>query len=335
LTEPEAGLQELKSKMSGPCADDFQVEETSYDDLCNMGVQFMQQSDTWSGSSCFLRAREMDPTLPRANVLISLVLKDLNKCDTTIELLKEQLELYPTNGEIHVIFGQCLSKLGQYEEAIEYLIKALGYEPSISAYYELGNCYRSLGDIDTAVSIYHEASSKFDSGDDIWFAEIGRTLQQVGRFEEAVIYLQLTVSQVPDNAYYQYNLASVYEKMGKFDDAMQTLKRCVELKPELVDAYKRMGNIYLKLGRMHDAVAAYREAFKYTPGDENLKQVIDQLAQPSWWNDVDTLIDELGEDTEATTTETNENTLSEEKEKVIENEKLQQVVEEQEEEEWW
>jgi len=359
----EEWLEGMEGKGSGPCFEALSLEGTNsstYDEICNMGITFMQQADAQEGFNCFLKARQMQPEVPRANVLLSFVLKDQDGCDKVVPLMQRSLEVNPTHGEMLTLLGQCLSKLGHYEEAVEALIKALGYEPSILAYYELGNCYRALGDVDTAVSIFHEASSKFDSGDDVWFAEIGRTLQTVGRFEEALIYMSLTVVQQPGNAYYHYNLASLYEKMAKFDEALESLEKCLEIKNDLVDAHKRKGNIFLKLGRQSDAVQSYKDALVIVPEDQGLIDVITRMEKPSWWNDVDVLVDELGDselEEESTTTSDDDKKKNDEKpstaggssnqdQKTQPNakddnkqasnaEKTKQAIEEQEDEEWW
>jgi len=205
----------------------------------------------------------------------------------------------PNIGEVFTVFAQCV--LGGDEqnknvatealdEAIDILNRAIGFEPSPLAYYELGNAYRKKGDVDSAVSTFQEAHTKFDLGDDIWYTEMGRALQDGKRFDEALIYMTFAVIEKPDNAHYHYNLASILEKMERYDDAISSLERTIELSPQLIDAYKRIGNIHLRAGRTKDAIKAYKQALEITPNDEALRSVIQQLEKPSFWDEVDDVI---------------------------------------------
>lgn len=258
----------------------------------------MQQNKTADGFACFAKAFKLEPQTPRAAILLALGLKQLKDCTNAKYFLEYAHQQNPKLGEIYTIFAQChLGEDGMQnlDEAIEILNKGISYEGTPLAYYELGNAYRKKGDIDSAVSTFQEAHSKFDLSDDVWYTEMGRALQDGKRYDEALIYMTFSVIEKPENPHYHYNLASILEKMERYDDAISSLERCLEINPNIVDARKRIGNIQLKAGRSKEALKAYKAALEKAPDDEALRAVIVQLEKPAFWDEVDEEIDGLEE----------------------------------------
>eukprot|EP01102_Stenamoeba_stenopodia_P007502 TRINITY_DN2097_c0_g5_i1.p1 TRINITY_DN2097_c0_g5~~TRINITY_DN2097_c0_g5_i1.p1 ORF type:complete len:409 (-),score=107.99 TRINITY_DN2097_c0_g5_i1:3-1229(-) len=288
---------------SGSCADLTSSELLNYNDICDQGIKYMQENKVNEGFTCFAKAFESSPDSSRAGILLSLALKQVKRCDSVFPLLEYVNNRNENIGEVFTVFAQCIlggeepnNNADVIEEAIYILNRGITYEPTALAYYELGNAYRRKGDVDSAVSTFQEAHTKFDLGDDVWYTEMGRALQDGKRYDEALIYMTFAVIEKPDNSHYHYNLASILEKMERYDDAISSLERSIELSPQLIDAHKRIGNIHLKVGRTKDAIKAYKQALEISPGDEALRAVIQQLEKPSFWDEVDDVIAGLDDD---------------------------------------
>lgn len=82
------------------------------------------------------------------------------KFDEAIEQCKIAISIDPSYGNPYNDIGSYLISLKKYDEAIDWLekaIKAPDYEPRHYPYYNLGNIYEKKGDWFTALNYYNES----------------------------------------------------------------------------------------------------------------------------------------------------------------------------------
>jgi len=112
---------------------------------------------------------------------------------------------------------------------------------------------------------------------------LGKTLQALGRHEEAVMSFRRALDIEPDFAEVHCNLASALHALGQLDQAVASFHRALNIKPDYAEAHDHLGNILRELGCLNDSVASYRRALACRPGyieaHNNLGNALRDLGQ--------------------------------------------------------
>lgn len=146
-------------------------------------------------------------------------------------LLQNLIKKNPTNSEYHRIFGQILSDEGNQDEAINYLIDALRWNPKNGyALIMMGNIFaREKDDFDTARKYYDEAIA-LNPKDNIAINNLGTNLLQLGKWEKGLEYLEKAYELNPKYPNSSYGIALANDNLGNtlvaFDFAITSLKNC-------------------------------------------------------------------------------------------------------------
>jgi Flp pilus assembly protein TadD/roadblock/LC7 domain-containing protein len=147
------------------------------------------------------------------------------------ELYRKALAENKDNVEAMVFLGGILGDMGEYQEAREYLLRAVKRSPKDgAAYYNLGNI-----------------SAK----------EM--------RYDEALVSWEKAIKLAPDNLKASNNQAAVLLAQGRIDDAVKTLKKAASANPERAEARRNLGNFFERIGRHEDAVREWKEAVRLAP----------------------------------------------------------------------
>lgn len=146
-------------------------------------------------------------------------------------ILQDLIKKNPTNSEYHRIFGQILSDEGNQDEAINYLIDALRWNPKNGyALIMMGNIFaREKDDFDTARKYYDEAIA-LNPKDNIAINNLGTNLLQLEKWEKGLEYLEKAYELNPKYPNSSYGIALANDKLGNtlvaFDFSITSLKNC-------------------------------------------------------------------------------------------------------------
>ena len=95
--------------------------------------------------------------------------------------------------------------------------------------------------------------------------QLGLTLQDQGKLDEAVSCFRRAIHLKPDFAVAYNNLAGVLLKQSKLSEAIVTLCQAVRLDPHRPEAHYNLGNLLHVQGEFAEAAASYREALRIQP----------------------------------------------------------------------
>ena len=135
-------------------------------------------------------------------------------------LLKKLIDLNPTNSEYNRIMGQILSDEGDQDEAINYLIDALRWNPSNGwALLMMGNIFAKFkNDFDTALKYFDQALIA-NTNDHISLSNIGYLLMEQNKLEEAKKYLWESIRIKVEYPNTHFSLALIAEKEDDLSSA--------------------------------------------------------------------------------------------------------------------
>lgn len=96
---------------------------------------------------------------------------------------------------------------------------------------------------------------------------LGRALQQSGRYQEASVPLERALRIAPERVVTLTTLASVYTSLGKYQEAEALLRKAVKLQPDSCRAHRELGDLFARRGSMDEAFEEFRTALRLDPGD--------------------------------------------------------------------
>ena len=94
---------------------------------------------------------------------------------------------------------------------------------------------------------------------------IGITLQELGRLNEAEVSYRRAIQLKPDYVEAHSNLAVTLQELGRLNEAEASCRRALQIKPDYVEAHFNLGNILNDLCRLDEADSSYRLALGFKP----------------------------------------------------------------------
>jgi tetratricopeptide (TPR) repeat protein len=102
---------------------------------------------------------------------------------------------------------------------------------------------------------------------DAWLAHnnLGNSLLQAGRIDEAVSHFQRAVEINPNSPEAHNNLGNRLRQMGRTSESLAQLEKAVEIDPKYAEGHNNLGNTLLAMGRAQDAIAHFNRALEIDP----------------------------------------------------------------------
>ncbi|MBF0383073.1 MAG: tetratricopeptide repeat protein [Magnetococcales bacterium] len=94
---------------------------------------------------------------------------------------------------------------------------------------------------------------------------MGNILTVEGRLDEAEKHFKKALEIKPDSVIPLYNLGNSQLKQGKLDDAIKSFEKVVGLKPDYLDGYNNLGAAFHKKGLLEEAIKSYKKALTIQP----------------------------------------------------------------------
>lgn len=154
-------------------------------------------------------------------------------------ILTKLIEKNPTNSEFHRIMGQILSDEGKQDDAIDYLIDALRWNPKNGwALLMMGNIFfKFKDDVHTAMKYFDQAVLA-NPNDYISMTNIGVNLMQQGKLKEAEKYLLEAMKINNDYPNAHFAMAMIAEKQHDPDSAFYSYVKAIKLNNKKDDLYQ-------------------------------------------------------------------------------------------------
>jgi len=116
----------------------------------------------------------------------------------------------------------------------------------------------NLKNYEVAAGLYNIVLAKNPSAEN--YNNLGVTLHEMGRNEEAVATFDKALALKPDLAVGYNNRGNALLKLERYDEALAGYDKAVALKPDYVDAHKNRGVILQTMERFAEALVSYDKA---------------------------------------------------------------------------
>jgi tetratricopeptide (TPR) repeat protein len=166
-----------------------------------------------------------------------------------------------------------VKQIGIWKNSIVFWNYVIDKEPGRVpfAHNNLGNAYRSRGQLDMAIAQYRIALSlKPDYADarnhlGTAYINLGNAYRSRGQLDMAIAQYRTALGLMPDFADAHIDLGNAYISKGLVDMAIEQYKTAVSLKPDYAMAHNNLGNAYKSKGRLDMAIEQYRTALGLKP----------------------------------------------------------------------
>ena len=113
------------------------------------------------------------------------------------------------------------------------------------------------------------------------YNNLGNLLQQLGRLDQSAENYMEALTFEPTYAQVHSNLGVTFTLLGRLDEAEARCRQAIALRPDYVEAYINLGQTLKELGRLEEAVAIISQALMLRPdyavGHHNLALTLQQL----------------------------------------------------------
>jgi predicted O-linked N-acetylglucosamine transferase (SPINDLY family) len=131
-------------------------------------------------------------------------------------------------------------------------------------YFQRALTLQQQGKYDEAVA-YYQQSLRLEPNSASAYNNLGNVFMRQGKLSEAVESYQQALRCKPDSVDAHYNLGVVLAKQEKLDEAQAQYHEVLRLKPDHAGAYLNLGGVFKDQGRLDDALTAYRTALRIKP----------------------------------------------------------------------
>ena len=239
---------------------------------------------------------------PKAEFLYDagLILYENNFLNLALATLHSTLYLVHGNkvwageGKCYLALGRVNSKLGDFEQAITCLNKALEIfkklkRPALKAkcYVNIGNVLNEMGDFQLAIKKQKEAlkicrKEEDELGKATCYVGIGIGYDSLGKFKRALSYHELALSiylkntekagktDIP-NCY--LNIGNAHDGLGHFQQAIRYYKKALRIfkknsdKESMAKCYRSIGAAYASLGHFQRAIRYQKKGIETYSGN--------------------------------------------------------------------
>ncbi len=188
--------------------------------------------------------------------------------DRAIQEYEKARALQPEVSQIRLALAQVYLKVRRVEQAKAEL---LGIEPKDALTHNLlGECYRALGQTDSAIAAYSSAV-ELDSMDVASLWRLAEAWQVKQNLAKVIFYTRKLASLQSLSVPVHLQLASLLFHQKNYDEAIAEYKKVLEIRPHHAKALSGMGQSYEAKGDLDGAIETYQTFLELEPDDQQLR----------------------------------------------------------------
>ena len=181
---------------------------------------------------------------------------------SAIEIYKEALKFSIENNEIMTILGLLYLKLGETNQAFQYLGNSLAIDPTDSkSVLAVGSIMQDRFDYDAALLKYKAIASSNTNSAQLW-NNIGMCFYGKKKYIASVTCLKRALYLDPFEWLISYNLGLVHLSIQQYASAFHFFSVAINLKPNFANSYMYLGISLNKLDDYENSCSAFERALE-------------------------------------------------------------------------
>ena len=129
-----------------------------------------------------------------------------------------------------------------------------------------GSTLDNMGRFEEALSSYDQALKLNPKHAGAWNNR-GITLSKLGRSDEALLCYDKAIGLNPKNEMAWYGRGSTLDNMGRFEEALSSYDKALEINPRLAEVWYNRGNTLFNMTKYDEALPSYDKALELNPKD--------------------------------------------------------------------
>lgn len=215
--------------------------------------------------SALRKAAELDPNDEQAYIKLAetyLIIKNhsmaLKSADIALSINIDSDQAYFLKGIVFMERGDTTNAITNLRIAAN--LDTANYEVLM----QLGSIYQNIGD--TIAFKYYFSALKTKPNDEMALFSIARFYQELGKFDDALIYYEKVNEIFPQNKYAFFNKAYILLVENEdFENAEIAFQEAINIDPSYVEAVYNLGRTYEAQGLYTEAATKYRQALEIYP----------------------------------------------------------------------
>lgn len=233
-----------------------------------LGAVLRDSKRTEEAEVCFRKAIDIDPANADALANLGLCCADEGRAAEGVAWQQKALAINPLHSGALLNLGTLLFQADKIVDAEQTFSRAVQNGRSSAAVRGLAACRKKLAKADEAVVMYRHWLAEHP--DDVAvITELGLTLLELHRWNEAKEMLELGRTLAPDSVSILANLGMVYRTMFKYAAALEIWEAARDLEPDKPELLVNLGSLYRDLGRTREAEVTLRRALELRPDYAN------------------------------------------------------------------
>ena len=191
-------------------------------------------------------------------------------------LWRHALATTEDNGEAELGLADVLRRAGRLDEALERYRRAAALETTYPLFNNMGLTLLEQGKAEEAAAQFRLALQyKPDSA--TTHDNLGVALLRQNDLDQASDELLRAIKLNPSYALAWYHLALLLQTKGDLDQALIHYQHALELNPGLLPAHKAVAALLAARGQIDEAIARYRAVLRIYPGDAEAQAALEKL----------------------------------------------------------
>ena len=202
---------------------------------------------------------------------------DQKRYDDMVEYMDKAIAIAPKDPRLHFLRGLALTRLNHNDDAIVSLEKSAQLDPKdINTLSTLGITYDAMKRFKESDSMYEHAL-RLDPHYALVLNNYAYSLSERGlQLERAYRMSRESLEKDSANASYLDTFGWILYKLGRYDDALPYIQRAVNSGEVNPVVYEHLGDVFSRLQRSEEAKTYWQKALEIDRANDALKQKLDR-----------------------------------------------------------
>jgi tetratricopeptide (TPR) repeat protein len=262
------GVRLAKQRQYNDAIHEFETADAlqpdTFEILYNLGQAYRKRGDNEKALDVLGQALKLFPNSVETLYLIAQIYSDEGKELDSLERLAKAHKLAPRNTDVIFLMARLSMKQSFYEDAVPLLeegLKVAPNRPDLLA--ALGECYFMMGKVDSAKDTFQRLIQAAPSARSHAFMAL--CYRHLGRFDEAVKYLEQGLKIDPHDVSCLYNMGYIASRQGQYEEGEKWLKQALEVDPNYPEALLELADLKMRKKKFDEAVVLLRKCARLDP----------------------------------------------------------------------